>query len=226
VSPRLLLAEDEPGLVMALTDRLQAEGYVVVSATEAPTALTAATLGTFDVIVLDVMLPGGSGFDICRTLREKGIQTPVLMLTARGQVLDRVVGLRLGADDYMVKPFEMEELVARLEALRRRGAPLPPAGSLSFGDVVIDPSRHAVTRRGRPVELSAQEFKLLCYLVEHGGETLSRSRLLQDVWGYQASSATRTVDVHVSWLRQKLEPDARRPRYIQTVHGEGYRFER
>jgi len=175
-------------------------------------------------MVLDVMLPGGSGFDICRTVRERGIRTPILMLTARGQVLDRVVGLRLGADDYMVKPFDMEELIARLEVLRRRGPQAPSGEVRTFGDVTVDLTRRLVTKAGKPVELSAQEFKLLAYLVEHGGATLTRSQLLNDVWGYQGESNTRTIDVHISWLRQKLEPDPRRPRYIQTVHGEGYRF--
>lgn len=226
---RLLLIEDEPGLVMTLTDRLLAEGYEVDSATDATSGLNAAASGRYDGILLDVMLPGGNGFDICRTLRQQGIQTPILMLTARGQVVDRVVGLKLGADDYLVKPFEMAELLARVEALlRRRVMPAdttPPVGDIvRFGDVTIDFRRAEVTRGGRLLDLSAREFKLLKYFVEHQGVVLSRDQLLNEVWGYNAMPSTRTVDVHVAWLRQKLEDNPRHPRYIVTVHGLGYKF--
>jgi two-component system alkaline phosphatase synthesis response regulator PhoP len=227
---RLLLVEDEPGLVMTLTDRLMAEGYEVESATDAVSGLATATSGGFDAILLDVMLPGGNGMDVCRTLRQRGIQTPILMLTARGQVVDRVVGLKLGADDYLVKPFEMAELLARVEALLRRGGPVPntPAGSapevFRFGDISVDFRKAEVVKAGEPVELSAREFKLLKYFVEHRGATLSRDELLNEVWGYNAMPSTRTVDVHVAWLRQKIEDNARHPQYILTVHGLGYKF--
>lgn len=214
---------------MTLTDRLMAEGYEVESATDAPGGLEAATTGGFDAILLDVMLPGGNGMDVCRTLRQRGIQTPILMLTARGQVVDRVVGLKLGADDYLVKPFEMAELLARIEALLRRGA--VTAGSTAatgevfrFGDVTVDFRRAEVTKGGETVELSAREFKLLRYFVEHRGAALSRDELLNEVWGYNAMPSTRTVDVHVAWLRQKVEDNARHPQFILTVHGLGYKF--
>jgi two-component system, OmpR family, alkaline phosphatase synthesis response regulator PhoP len=222
---KLLLVEDEPGLVMTLTDRLLAEGYEVESVREAPAALDRVARGGYDAILLDVMLPGGNGFDVCRTLRQRGIQTPILMLTARGQVVDRVVGLKLGADDYLVKPFEMAELLARIEALLRRApAPAPTSDGFRFGDVAIDFRRAEVIKAGRRIDLSAREFKLLRYFVEHPGAALSRDELLNEVWGYNSMPSTRTVDVHVAWLRQKIEPNSRHPQYILTVHGMGYKF--
>ena len=231
MSSRLLLVEDEPGLVMTLTDRLMAEGYEVESATDAPTGLEMAANGAFDAILLDVMLPGGNGMDVCRTLRQRGLQTPILMLTANGQVVDKVVGLKLGADDYLVKPFDMSELLARVEALLRRstaaanGAAGAPTGeSYRFGDVSVDFRKAEVTKGGETLELSAREFKLLKYFVEHRGAALTRDELLNEVWGYNAMPSTRTVDVHVAWLRQKLEDNPRHPQYILTVHGLGYKF--
>jgi two-component system alkaline phosphatase synthesis response regulator PhoP len=226
---RLLLVEDEPGLVMTMTDRLELEGYEVESVTDANTALQTASTNSYDAILLDVMLPGGTGFDVCRTLRQRGVQTPILMLTARGQVIDRVVGLKLGADDYLVKPFEMAELLARIEALlRRTGTSAIPAGasaeSYRFGDISVDFRRAEVTKAGQKLELSAREFKLLRYFIEHRGAALTRDELLNEVWGYNAMPSTRTVDVHVAWLRQKLEDNPRHPEYIHTVHGLGYKF--
>ena len=227
MASRLLLVEDEPGLVMTLTDRLEAEGYDVESATDGDQGLARATSGAYDLVILDGMLPGRDGFDVCRTLRQRGVQTPILMLTARGQVVDRVVGLKLGADDYLVKPFEMAELLARIEALLRR-APRPVSSTVGetyrFGDIHVDFRKAEVTRDGQPLELSAREFKLLCYFIEHRGATLSRDELLNEVWGYNAMPSTRTVDVHIAWLRQKLEPLPRRPQYIHTIHGLGYKF--
>jgi two-component system alkaline phosphatase synthesis response regulator PhoP len=223
---RLLLIEDEPGLVMTLSDRLAAEGYDVQSATDGETGLTRAASEHFQIIVLDGMLPRRDGFDVCRSLRQRGIPTPILMLTARGQVVDRVVGLKLGADDYLTKPFEMAELLARLEALLRR-APRPqatPGGTFQFGDVHVDFRKAEVTRGGSPIDLSAREFKLLCYFIEHRGATLSRDELLNEVWGYNAMPSTRTVDVHVAWLRQKVEVSPRKPQFIHTIHGLGYKF--
>jgi len=225
---RLLLVEDEPGLIMTLTDRLVAEGYEVESATDAPTGLESASAGAFDAILLDVMLPGGNGLDVCRTLRQRGVQTPILMLTAKGQVVDRVVGLKLGADDYLVKPFEMAELLARIEALLRRSSTASSATftgeAFRFGDISVDFRRAEVIKAGTTLDLSAREFKLLKYFIEHRGAALSRDELLNEVWGYNAMPSTRTVDVHVAWLRQKLEDNPRHPQYIITVHGLGYKF--
>lgn len=221
---RLLLVEDEPGLVMTLTDRLTAEGYDVESIGDAPTATERAIRGHFGAILLDIMLPGGNGFDVCRAVRQRGVQTPILFLTARGQVVDRVLGLKLGADDYLVKPFEMAELLARVEALLRRHGPHSALERFAFGDVAVDIRRARVTKAGTPLDLTAREFTLLSYLIEHRGAALSREELLNNVWGYDAMPLTRTVDVHIAWLRQKLEDNPKHPRYILTVHGLGYRF--
>jgi two-component system alkaline phosphatase synthesis response regulator PhoP len=224
---RLLLVEDEPGLQLALSDRLTAEGYSVETAGDGNVAVTRATGEPFDVIVLDVMLPGRDGFDVAKTIRSHGIQTPILMLTARSQVVDRVVGLKLGADDYLTKPFETIELLARLEALLRR-APSGPSGvtleRYHFGNITVDVRKAEVMQKGQQLDLSAKEFQLLKYFIEHRGATVSRDELLQEVWGYHAMPSTRTVDVHVAWLRQKLEPNPRVPQYILTVHGMGYKF--
>jgi two-component system alkaline phosphatase synthesis response regulator PhoP len=222
---RILLIEDEPGLILTLTDRLVSEGYEVASATDGRTGLARATEEAWDVILLDVMLPGKNGFDVCRDLRRGGTATPIIMLTARGQVIDKVLGLKLGADDYLTKPFDMLELLARVEVqLRRAGAVAEGASELRFGDIVIDTRRAEVTRGGRPLDLSAREFLLLKYLVEHRGATLTREQLLNEVWGYHAMPTTRTVDVHVAWLRQKIEANPRHPQYILTIHGLGYKF--
>lgn len=223
---RILLVEDEPGLVLTLTDRLTGEGYEVEAVGDGETALEQAGSNVWDIIILDVMLPRKNGFDVCRDLRRRGVTTPILMLTARGQVFDKVVGLKLGADDYVTKPFETAELLARLEALLRRmpAATAAPLDAHRFGDVRIDFERTEVERDGRTVELSAREFKLLKYFVEHRGKTVSRDELLNEVWGYDAMPTTRTVDVHVAWLRQKLEPNPHHPRFILTVHGLGYKF--
>jgi two-component system alkaline phosphatase synthesis response regulator PhoP len=224
---RILLVEDEAGLRITLTDRLRAEGYEIESEADGEGGLRRAMADEFDVILLDVMLPGKSGFDVCRDLRQNGVQTPVLMLTARGQTVDKVLGLKIGADDYLTKPFEMLELLARVEVLLRR----PAAASRTslqrkhFGNVTVDFVRTEVDKAGQPVSLSAKEFQLLRYFLEHPQETLSRERLLHEVWDYEATPTTRTVDVHVSWLRQKLEEDPKRPRWIVTVHGMGYKFQ-
>lgn len=226
MKPKILLVEDEPGLVLTLTDRLSSEGYALETATDGETGFERAVSESFDLILMDVMLPRKNGFDVCRDLRQKNVQTPVIMLTARGQVVDKVVGLKLGADDYVTKPFEWMELLARIEALLRR---TPAAGITSpetyqFGTVRIDFRRAEVEREGQTVELSSLEFKLLHYLIEHRGEVISRDRLLDEVWGYDAMPSTRTVDVHIAWLRQKLESNPRHPQFILTVHGLGYKF--
>jgi len=225
---RILLVEDEPGLVMTLTDRLSREGYVVESATDGPSGFKRGSTEPFDLLILDVMLPHSSGLDVCRDLRQRGIKSPILMLTAKSQVVDKVVGLKLGADDYLTKPFEMMELLARIEALLRRvpGRSTVPTteGSYEFGPIRVDFRSTEVFRDGQPIELSAREFKLLRYFIDHRGATVSRDELLNEVWGYDAMPFTRTVDVHVAWLRQKLEPNPRHPQFILTVHGLGYRF--
>jgi len=221
-----LLIEDEPGLVLTLSDRLASEGYLVESVRDGEQGLARAAEEAFDLVILDVMLPQKNGFDVCRDLRRRGVNTPILMLTARGQVVDKVIGLKLGADDYLTKPFEMMELLARVEALLRRlpHTPGPPMEAYQFGPVRVDFRRAEIEREGQKIELSAKEFQLLRYFIEHRGATLSRDELLNEVWGYDAMPATRTVDVHVAWLRQKLEPNTRHPQYILTVHGMGYKF--
>ena len=223
---RILLIEDELGLVMTLTDRLTSEGYAVESAHDGETGLARATNEPFDLIILDVMLPLRGGFEVCRDLRQRGLRTPIIMLTARGQVTDKVVGLKIGADDYVTKPFEMMELMARVEAQLRRssgGGTLAGEG-YQFGDIRVDFRRAEAYRGEDVVELSAKEFKLLRYFIEHRGAALSRDELLNEVWGYDAAVSTRTVDVHVAWLRQKLEANQRHPQFILTIHGLGYKF--
>jgi two-component system alkaline phosphatase synthesis response regulator PhoP len=233
MSRRILLVEDEPGLVLTLTDRLASEGYEVESARDGESGLERAEREAFDALILDLMLPRKNGFDVCRDLRQRGVKTPILMLTARGQVVDKVVGLKLGADDYLTKPFEMMELLARIEALLRR-APTqlsqPDARRLEqyqfgqLGSIKIDFRRAEVERDGVKLDFSAKEFQLLRYFIEHRGATLSRDELLDEVWGYDAMPTTRTVDVHVAWLRQKLEHNPRHPQFILTIHGMGYKF--
>lgn len=224
----ILLVEDEEALRMTLTDRLKSEGYVIDCAEDGQKGLEKATGCPFDLIILDVMLPKRNGFDICRDIRQAGVATPVLLLTARGQTVDKVVGLKLGADDYVTKPFEMMELMARVEALLRR-APTRSTDNgdlqqVQIGSLRVDLKGTEVLREGKPINLSAREFQLLRYFVEHRGATLSRDELLKQVWGYGSSTFTRTVDVHVASLRQKLEDDPKRPELIVTVLGMGYKF--
>ena len=225
VERKILLIEDEAGLVMTLTDRLQGQGYAVASCGDGESGLKQAMAGGWDLIVLDLMLPGRNGLDVCRKLRQSGMETPILMLTARGEVVDKVVGLQLGADDYLTKPFDMMELLARIEALLRR-APKTAAqpAVYRFGSVPVNFKSAEVTRDGRAVPLSAREFQLLRYLIEHRGSLVSRDELLTEVWGYEALPSTRTVDVHMAWLRQKLEANPKHPEYILTLRGLGYKF--
>lgn len=221
VPRRILLVEDEESLVLTLQDRLESERYEVTVARDGDAATELGARKSFDCIVLDVALPKKNGFDVCRDLRNDGVQTPVLMLTARGQVLDRVLGLKLGADDYLTKPFEMLELLARIEALLRRARTLSANSTdvYSFGDVEVDFRGAVVHRAKQVIELSSLELKLLRYLVEHRGAVLSRDELLEKVWGYDAMPVTRTVDVHIGALRQKVGAE-----FILTVHGMGYKF--
>lgn len=224
---KILIVEDEEGLIITLTDRLRSEGFDVTSANDGKKGFDAAVAGYFDLLILDVMLPKKNGYDICRDLRQKGVNTPILMLTAKGETIDKVLGLKLGADDYLTKPFEVIELLARVEALLRR-SPHQLNGSTAdafrFGNIAIDFKRAEVTKDNERLDLSAMEFKLLQYLIENRGDVHSRDQLLDAVWGYDAMPTTRTVDVHVAWLRQKLEENPRHPHYIQTVHGLGYKF--
>lgn len=219
----ILLVEDEQALCMTLSDRLSSEGYNVDCAHDGVEGLEKALRSGYDLILLDVMLPRKNGFDVCREVREAGVATPMIMLTARGDTVDKVIGLKLGADDYIAKPFEMVELMARVEALLRRTS--VAAGNVhQFGDLRVDLLGTEVSRAGQPVALSAREFQLLRYLIEHRGVTLSRNQILGEVWGYSADTFTRTLDVHVASLRQKLESDPKRPDLILTIPGLGYKF--
>jgi two-component system alkaline phosphatase synthesis response regulator PhoP len=222
----VLFVEDEEALRMTVGDRLRNEGYEVECAADGDEGFEKATQIPFDLIILDVMLPRKSGFVVCRDIREAGLITPILMLTARGQTSDKVNGLKIGADDYVTKPFNMRELVARVEALLRRAPSRPAAqtGIVEFGSIHVDLVGTEATREGKVVNLSAREFQLLRYFIEHRGATLSRDELLKQVWGYSADMYTRTVDVHVASLRQKLEDDPKQPKFILTVQGLGYKF--
>ncbi|PYX23110.1 MAG: DNA-binding response regulator [Acidobacteria bacterium] len=211
----ILLVEDEEALCMALSDRLRKDGYEVDFVTDGEKGF---------------MLPGRNGLDLCRDIRTAGLGTPILLLTARSEIVDKIVGLKLGADDYVTKPFDMQELMARIEALLRR-APIRTGQVVhQFGPIrietrgMMDHRDVKVTRAGAPIYLSAREFELLRYFVEHPGMVLSREELLRAVWGYEAGTFTRTVDVHVASLRQKIEKDPKRPELIVTVHKSGYRF--
>jgi two-component system alkaline phosphatase synthesis response regulator PhoP len=226
VQPSVLFVEDEEALRMTVGDRLRTEGYLVDYAADGDEAFTKATQLPFDLIILDLMLPRRDGLTVCRDIRDAGLITPILMLTARGQTADKVAGLKTGADDYVTKPFNMQELVARIEALLRRAparAPQPPA-PYTFGPITVDRRGTRVLRDGAMVNLSAREFQLLLYFIDHAGTTLTREELLTHVWGYNAKVFTRTVDVHVASLRHKLEIDPKQPTFIVTVQRIGYKF--
>jgi two-component system alkaline phosphatase synthesis response regulator PhoP len=223
---RILFVEDEAAFAVGVIDRLESEGYDVEWANQGPAGYEMALSRAFDLIVLDVMLPGKSGFDICRDLRREQVNAPVLMLTARGEVVDRVVGLKLGADDYVQKNCEPVELMARIEALLRRsgsGAAVA-AGHAEFGDVRVDLRKHEVARAGKPLSLSPVEFRLLEYLIRHRGAIVRREELLENVWSLNGETLSRTVDVHIAGLRKKIEADSRYPRFLLTVKGVGYKL--
>jgi two-component system, OmpR family, alkaline phosphatase synthesis response regulator PhoP len=221
---KILVVEDDEVIRMTLGDRLRSEGYSVEFAADGQEGQRKAAQGTCDLIILDIMLPHKSGFDVCRDLRMSGVVTPVLMLSARGQVIDKVLGLKIGADDYLTKPFDANELLARVEALLRRSKVPEAAGVQKFGAVQVDLRGTTVLRDGKIVPLSAREFQLLRFFVEHPNTTLSREVLLKEVWSYSVDAFTRTVDVHVASLRQKLEDDSKHPALIVTVAGLGYKF--
>ena len=226
MSSRILLIEDEPGLVLTVSDLLSTEGYEVESAGDGETGLAKAVGGKYDLVILDIMLPRKTGFDVCRELRQKGIDVAILMLTAKTQVVDRVVGLKLGADDYLIKPFDPAELLARVEALLRRVQKENriPVQSFQFGDIEIDFERAVLLKSGQPVTLASKELQLLRYLVDNRGRVVPREELLQNVWEYSSDVSSRTIDVHVAWLRQKLEDNPQNPKHIHTIRGKGYRF--
>jgi len=223
---KILVVEDEADLVRALVINLGREGHEVVHTGRGDEALAVAVREAPDLVLLDVMLPGASGLDVCRQLRARGIDVPIVMLTARAEEVDRVVGLEIGADDYVTKPFGLRELIARINArLRREGhRSMLRRGRHAFGPIEVDFDRARVTRDGHDVVLSGKEFELLAALVQARGQVVTRQQLLHDVWGYGQEPNSRTIDTHVLKLRQKLEEDPAAPRYIMSVYGEGYRF--
>jgi two-component system, OmpR family, alkaline phosphatase synthesis response regulator PhoP len=224
---RVLVVEDNADLAFAVTTALQSEGFDVVVAGTGPEGVARASAGDADLIILDLMLPGFDGYRVIRTLRDDGIKTPILVLTARGEEADKVRGLRLGADDYVTKPFGAMELLARVDALLRRSRLSTPARVLDrFGEVEVNRAARTVKRRGAPVALTPKELDLLIALMDRAGAVVPRGELLSAVWGYQQDINTRTVDLHVSELRAKLEPNPARPVHIITVRKTGYRFDR
>jgi two-component system alkaline phosphatase synthesis response regulator PhoP len=226
VRRRILLVEDEPNLRRTVSDLLVNEGYTVESVGDGLEGQKKAMSEPFDLILLDVMLPSRSGFDVCRHLRQNNIEVPILMLTARSELSNKVQGFNAGADDYLTKPFDAAELQVRIAALFRR-APNAARARLKtyeFSGIRVDFVKTRLTKNGEVVNLSDREARLLQYLIAYKGEAVSRDELLQQVWGYSATPLTRTVDVHIAWLRQKIEDDPASPRFILTVHGQGYRF--
>ena len=222
---KVLIVEDDPAILRGLADNLRFEKYEVLTATDGEAGYNLQHAQNPDLIVLDLMLPRMTGLELCRKLRTEGQQVPILMLTARGEEADRVVGLDLGVDDYVTKPFSVMELLARIRALLRRtnsSKNLP--NDLSFGEVEIDFLRYVARRRGKPVEMTRKEFAILRLLGSRTGEVVTRDELLNEVWGVESYPVTRTVDNHIAGLRAKLEADPARPVYIRTVHGVGYRF--
>src|SRR5438128_8139766 len=222
---RILIVEDEPAMIAGLRDNFEYEGYDVISAADGAEGLARALADNPDLVVLDVMMPRLSGLDVCKQLKAQRPALPIIMLTARGQEIDKVVGLELGADDYVTKPFSIRELMARVKAVLRRVSPQAPAADVyRFSDVEVNIRANEVRRAGNLIDLSAKEFALLAYFLSNPAETLSRDRLLDAVWGYENYPNTRTVDTHIVHLRQKLEPNPEEPRFILTVHGSGYKF--
>ena len=222
---KILIVEDEPNMVAGLRDNFEFEGYEVLSAYDGSEGLARALADSPDLVLLDVMMPKMSGLDVCKQLKAKRPSIPIIMLTARGQEIDKVVGLELGADDYVTKPFSIRELVARVKAVLRRSKTLPQEQDrYSFGDVEVDLRACRISRAGNQIDFSAMEFELLKYFIFNAGEVLTRERLLEEVWGYERYPTTRTVDAHLVRLRQKLEPNPEQPRFFLTVHGMGYRF--
>ena len=222
---KILIVEDEPDMVLGLKDNFEFEGYEVITAPDGAAGLERARAQKPDLVILDIMLPKLSGLEVCKTLRSEGIETPIIMLTARGQEIDKVVGLELGADDYVTKPFSIREVLARVRAiLRRSEGGKKRLSRYRFADLDLDFETYAATKGGVALELSPREFDLLRYLIERKGETVTRDSLLEDVWGYESYPSTRTVDTHVAKLRAKIGDSGSEPRYILTIHGAGYKF--
>jgi len=223
---RILVIEDEPDLLRGLSLNLKAEGYTVITASRGDVGVKLAQREKPHLVLLDIMLPGMSGLDVCKELRRKGFDEPIIMLTAKSEEVDRVVGLEIGADDYLTTPFGLRELLARIRVRLRRhnGAVESNGGKLRFADAELDFDKHEATRRGRRIELTGKEFEVLKFLAKHRGEIVTRDRLLEEVWGYDSFPTTRTVDNHILRLRQKFEPNPSDPRHILSVYGEGYKF--
>ena len=223
--PRILIVDDEPAIVRGLEDNLRFEGYETLAATSGEEGLSRALGEAPDLVLLDIMMPKLSGWDVCRELRRRGVDVPVIMLTARGDEADRIVGLELGADDYVTKPFSPRELAARVRTVLRRSASHGDAlQSLEHGRLALDAGAREVTVEGTPVHLTAREFDLLWFLASHPRHVFSRDQLMDRVWGYEPAFDTGTVTVHIRRLREKIEPDPSRPRYLETLWGVGYRF--
>ena len=221
---RILIVEDDPAMSVALRDGFEFEKYSVETAGDGDEGLRLATRGDHDLMILDVMLPKKSGLDLCKELRRNGSHTPIIMLTARGQEIDKIVGLKLGADDYVTKPFSFMELLARVEAVLRRMNRTSAGDTYAFGDVSLDFRTYQATRSGVPLELTPREFRILRYFIDHADQVVSREALLNHVWGYDSSALTRTVDTHMARLRHKIESTPSEPRHLLTVHRVGYKF--
>jgi len=221
---RILIVEDDPAMSVALRDGFEFEKYDVEMAADGEDGLRLATHGDHDLIILDVMLPKKSGLDVCKELRRNGKATPIIMLTARGQEIDKIVGLKLGADDYVTKPFSFMELLARVEAVLRRMARTSVGDEFVFGDVKLDFKTYQAAKATAPLDLTPREFRILRYFIDHTDEVVSREALLNHVWGYDSSAFTRTVDTHMARLRQKIEDVPSEPRHLITVHRVGYKF--
>ena len=222
---RVLIVEDDPAILRGIADNMKFEGYEVFTAPDGEAGSRLQRAHKPELIILDLMMPRLGGLELCRRLRGEGVQTPILMLTAKSEEADRIAGLDMGADDYVTKPFSVKELMARVRALLRRVKPeqnLP--GELRFGDVEIDFLRYEAHRKGKPVEMARKEFAVLRFLASRAGEAVTRDELLNEVWGYDVFPVSRTVDNHLALLRSKLEADPAAPKYLLTVHGVGYRF--
>ncbi|MDQ3281570.1 MAG: response regulator transcription factor [Acidobacteriota bacterium] len=224
MTTRILIVEDDPAMSLALRDGFEFEKYDVEMAADGEEGLRLAQRDAHDLMILDVMLPKKSGLDVCRELRNNGSTTPIIMLTARGQEIDKIVGLKLGADDYVTKPFSFMELLARVEAILRRVHRVSSEDAYAFSDVMLDFRTFQATKAGASLDLTPREFRILRYFIDHAEEVVSREALLNHVWGYDSSAFTRTVDTHMARLRQKIEATPSEPRHLLTVHRVGYKF--